>query len=300
MNSTITVVCFLLCFGLSYASNYQYLLNQTLLNQYDTCYADLGGNFVLYYTLRDTDVDFAIVGATTGWIGFGRGSGSNGTISLHGDPMLGYVSSDGSVEINDYYIESQIACDTSTTPPTGVCSDTQFGGSRDVSNVNGWEANGYTTLVWTRPLKAVDSIYDLDITNGTASYIVAFGTTDNPLSSHSTVAGAGHWALHWNVYSPKDFPGRCKNNCGGSRGTCVKGCCVCAQGYTGVECSEFIGGSSSDVYSDDGTSGGPSKGKIAGIILGTLLGLTVVVVAYAWIRKKLAKRQRKQRGIRLP
>jgi len=284
------IVCTLVILALlcpTDASNYDLLFNQTLLNMYQQCYADLNENFIVYFTVRETDVDFAISGATAGWVGFGLGNRAGGLTDVEGDPMVGYVASDGRIVIHDYYIESQTPCNAGNL--SGVCGDTVFGGSDDVSNLNGWESNGFTTLVFTRPIIAVNPLYDLAISNSTAYFMVAFGQTDDVLTPHTPNA---QFHYRMNLYYP-DSVGpqvRCANNCGGTRGTCVRGCCVCAQGYGGVQCSNFIGGNSSDQVS---SSSGPSKGTIAAVILGTLLALLVIVAFVAWIRRKQAKRQKK-------
>jgi len=273
-------------------SIYLNLLNTTLLQKYDTCIADGNENYVVYYTLRDTEVDFAIVAATAGWVGLGVGGATVGVEALYGDPIVGFVK-DGSFSIHDFYIESQQPCNEDAK--TGVCIDSIFGGVDNVFDRAGWESNGVTTLQFSRPLAASDPTYDLPIQNGTRAYIIAFGQSDDVTTPHN----AGRFVGRWNLYAPDLLPGRCKGRCGGNRGTCQKGCCVCQPGYTGVDCSIFADGGSSS-YVDDGTSGGPSKGKIAGIIIGVLLALCFVVGIVAWVRKKLQKRQRKQRGIRLP
>lgn len=120
----------------------------------------------------DNTIDFTISAVTSGWVAIGFSSGTLPSM-VNSDVVIGYVTTDGSVKVDDYYINSR-----SATCPGGVCTDTSMGGTRDIYNILGKEENGVTTIQFRRKLSTGDSKYDVDITNRDMAVVVAYGNSD--------------------------------------------------------------------------------------------------------------------------
>lgn len=108
------------------------------------------------------------------------------------DVAAGGVTDAGQSWADDFFLDGYTPCDTSTTPPSGVCPDSIFHPSAAPSAVKNVQllaasrVGGVTTLVLRRPLAAHESETDVAITPDTASWIWAHGPLD--LSSSSANA----------------------------------------------------------------------------------------------------------------
>jgi hypothetical protein len=130
------------------------------------------GGFTLEWRVMDTDLEVRMSGPSTGWVavGFDPENRMGGA-----DMIMGYVSGD-EVTVTDQYGTSAV----------GHSPDTEIGGSSDVSNTDGSESGGRTTIHFTIPLNSGDE-YDNPLTpGGTHTVIMAAGPdgADNFSSYH--------------------------------------------------------------------------------------------------------------------
>lgn len=113
---------------------------------------------------------FALRAKTSGWVAIGFQSGSR---MNQADMVLGLVSSDKAA-VYDLYSTG----DFGPHP-----ADTELGGSNDVAEFGGKEAEGYTIIEFKRRLKTGDR-YDYDLTKEVHKIIWAYGSSDSFLFAH--------------------------------------------------------------------------------------------------------------------
>mmetsp|Transcript_1508 Transcript_1508/g.4760 ORF Transcript_1508/g.4760 Transcript_1508/m.4760 type:complete len:835 (-) Transcript_1508:141-2645(-) len=135
---------------------------------------ELGDGVTLRWTVFEGDVEhgsdtgagdgaeihFQVSCPTTGWcaIGVSPNGGMTGS-----DIALGWVDDSGEVHMNDRMAVAE------ARPPI----DEQD----DLTDIEGAEADGVTTLAWTRPLRTCDD-QDLEITMGATRVVYAFQSDD--------------------------------------------------------------------------------------------------------------------------
>lgn len=93
------------------------------------------------------------------------------------DCAAGGVTSDGTGWAEDMFLSDYAPCDTTTSPPTGVCPDRVFrpGAASGVNLLAASRVGGVTTVVMRRPLAAGDNATDVAITVDSDSWVWAHG-----------------------------------------------------------------------------------------------------------------------------
>ena len=132
------------------------------------------GGITLKWKVEGDDLQVKVSAATTGWVAVGfdpanRMQGANF--------IIGYVSGDD-VFIRDDY----------GSGPTAHLSDTSAGGSDDVTDEGGTEADGTTEITFTIPLDSGDSL-DRVLVEG-SSYTVLLGRGPNGADNFTAQHGA--------------------------------------------------------------------------------------------------------------
>ena len=130
--------------------------------------ASLGNNEMTVAWRTDSQYIYIGMSAPTlGWISIGL-IPSTGSQKQGADMMFGYVKSDGTTMVYDLY----------NTGPLGPhTNDTNLGGTFDILDNGGKEANGITTVEFKRKLNTGDQ-YDLPFNHGTNHLIWAIGRVD--------------------------------------------------------------------------------------------------------------------------
>ena len=160
------------------ASNSVPLMVQAQTNVIDGIIADgeyqlngtLGdGDFILYWQTVADEIYIGMVGKTTGWVALGI---SPTFMMENADMIMGYVTTAGDAEILDAYA-------TGPTGPHPSDVDDKLGGTADISEYNGTEANGFTTIEFKRQLTTNDD-YDKPFPSDTTIKIIwALGSGDD-------------------------------------------------------------------------------------------------------------------------
>jgi hypothetical protein len=116
-------------------------------------------------------INLTFTGRTTGWVGLGFPSTPG--FMLGSDAIIGWVTSNGTVTVGDYYITQRVpAC-------PGVCPDNQQRGQNNIESFTGFEADGHTTLSVIRKLVTNDTKFDkpISLTEDT-NIVFAVGFSD--------------------------------------------------------------------------------------------------------------------------
>ncbi|MFX0064274.1 MAG: DOMON domain-containing protein [Candidatus Hermodarchaeota archaeon] len=135
--------------------------------------ATLGdGAFTLYWRTVADEIYVGMVGQTTGWIALGI---SPTFMMENADMIMGFVTAAGDTEVLDAY----------ATGPTGPHPpDIDLGGTADITEYNGTEANELTTIEFKRQL-ATDDDYDKPFPSDTTIKIIwALGSSDDFEAQH--------------------------------------------------------------------------------------------------------------------
>jgi hypothetical protein len=131
-----------------------------------------GGDFVVYWTLDQDTVHFALRGRTEGWLAIGI----DPAVAMdQADMIFGWVDSGGTVGARDCF-------------STGLFGphpdDEQLGGTRDLPAFAGSERGGFTSFEFTRPVNTGDP-YDKPLDRSRDVRIIwALGDSDDTLSRH--------------------------------------------------------------------------------------------------------------------
>ncbi|MCK5772387.1 MAG: hypothetical protein KAH57_01230, partial [Thermoplasmata archaeon] len=129
-------------------------------------------NFRVHWTIEGQDLLMAISAKTVGWVSIGFDPED---IMKDSDVVLGWVES-GVVHIIDGYSTGQYG----PHPP-----DTHLGGTTDILQYNGTEADGLTTIEFIREISTGD-VYDKEIpTSGNLNIMWAYGEHDDFGETHS-------------------------------------------------------------------------------------------------------------------
>eukprot|EP00004_Rigifila_ramosa_P023004 TRINITY_DN639_c0_g1_i3.p1 TRINITY_DN639_c0_g1~~TRINITY_DN639_c0_g1_i3.p1 ORF type:complete len:2518 (-),score=500.64 TRINITY_DN639_c0_g1_i3:62-7615(-) len=126
----------------------------------------LSGRYNLYWRiLRGDIIEVAVRAATLGFVGFGIGENA----MYDADIVIGMVVG-GVPQINDYW----------ALGPSVPTPDTAFLGTSSLVEFAGSEVDGYTSIVFRRPLRAidVDPRRDNDIGHGPVKMICSMGSAD--------------------------------------------------------------------------------------------------------------------------
>eukprot|EP00753_Platysulcus_tardus_P001332 PLAT11277.2.p1 GENE.PLAT11277.2~~PLAT11277.2.p1 ORF type:complete len:938 (+),score=369.09 PLAT11277.2:25-2838(+) len=104
----------------------------------------LDGRMTMEWSRAQDVMTFTLTAETTGWLGFGLGTGMT-----DGDFIIAR-SVRGQPEVHDYYSDSESA----------PLLDEELGANDDTQLVDWQQADGLTTVTFTRPLVATDPDYD--------------------------------------------------------------------------------------------------------------------------------------------
>ncbi|GAX85476.1 hypothetical protein CEUSTIGMA_g12892.t1 [Chlamydomonas eustigma] len=168
----------------------------------------LGGQMQLWWDLNTTHLNYALVGyvADDEYIAFGPAlPGAIDRLMGYANAIAGGVnSSSGLAWATDMFMSAYIPCDTTFSPPVGVCPVSSFLSPEQQSTefnplIAASRMNGITTLVLSRPL-ANTSQYTNPINVTSSSFIWAHGpisSGDGPPSYRLAQHGVGP-----NDYSP--------------------------------------------------------------------------------------------------
>jgi hypothetical protein len=102
---------------------------------------------------------------TSGWVAMAVQPGSR---MLNADMVFGFVE-EGEVTVYDLFSTGS----TGPHPP-----DTELGGSNDILDFAGSEADGYTTIEFKRALITGDE-YDNELSQGANQILWSYGASDN-------------------------------------------------------------------------------------------------------------------------
>lgn len=133
------------------------------------------GSYLIYWTINDTKIHFAMTAKTKGWISFGvKPSGA----MKDADMIFGWVDDDGNVSIIDCY-----STDFFGPHP----EDSDLGGTFDILAYGGSEKGGWTIIEFERNISSIDK-YDHSLpTSGSFKIIWATGDKDEFHSLHNRI-----------------------------------------------------------------------------------------------------------------
>lgn len=118
-------------------------------------------DMTFYWTIEGDQILVQLSAQTTGWVGIGFDPED----AMGGaDIVIGAVKN-GKFKVEDHFADRK----------RGHSNDKKLGGTNDVLNTSGSEADGVTTIAFTRPLKTDDK-YDKEIkTEGSYRIMLAYG-----------------------------------------------------------------------------------------------------------------------------
>jgi len=129
------------------------------------------GDYELFWGSDQQYIYIGMRAKTSGWVAVAVQPGNR---MKDADMVFGYVE-DGEVTVLDLYSTG----DFGPHPP-----DIEQGGTDDIIEYGGTEADGYTTIEFKRALATGDQ-YDHDVSSGKNQIIWAFGARDNLNLKHS-------------------------------------------------------------------------------------------------------------------
>jgi hypothetical protein len=141
-------------------------------------------------TFRDWELEWRVEGENlavrisypgTGWVALGF---EPSRMMQDADIVIGYVSDDGEVTMTDQY----------GTGTTAHQLDSELGGSDDLTQVQGSEAEGRTTLSFVKPLDSGDE-YDKALTPGEQYQVIVARGPDGQDDMTSYHAGRGGFEI---------------------------------------------------------------------------------------------------------
>jgi len=134
-------------------------------------------NMDVYWTMTDTELYVGMSAPAAGWVSVGIRDGvpdeADENVMQGVDFVLGYIE-DGTLFMRD---------DFGDTPFTHS-ADTDLGGSDDVLEAAGSEANGITTIEYKRPIDTGDE-FDNPVAQGKAEVYLAHSDADDFVSVHT-------------------------------------------------------------------------------------------------------------------
>ena len=139
------------------------------------------GNVQASWSLNAAEdaITVTVVANTTGWVAFGFAKEAGRMVGS--DIVAGWVDDSTSAStVMDMTANAKQPCSAGS----GVCADSDIGGTDDLSYKMATQSNGKTTLTFTRKLVTGDAL-DMPLAVNTDIQIVAaFGTSDGPLYYH--------------------------------------------------------------------------------------------------------------------
>jgi hypothetical protein len=131
------------------------------------------GSYLVYWTINDTKIHFAITAKTNGWISFGL---KPSMAMKDADMIFGWVNDDGNVSIIDCY-----STDFYGPHP----EDTELGGTFDILAFGGSEKGEWTVIEFERNMSSNDKYDHTFPTKGFFKIIWAIGDKDEFHSLHN-------------------------------------------------------------------------------------------------------------------
>eukprot|EP00047_Mylnosiga_fluctuans_P023153 m.132971 g.132971 ORF g.132971 m.132971 type:complete len:910 (+) comp9496_c0_seq2:206-2935(+) len=146
-------------------------------------FASDAGTFRLSWHISSSSqrIYFSMSGKTTGWVGMGL---STSPRMAGADIVAGWVMKGGAVRVVDQYGVGDVE----------PVNDVVLGGSFDLYEIVGFEANGWTTINYSRPLDSGDS-KDFAIRGGPVYLLYALGALDGN-KSVTNASMTGIYAMH--------------------------------------------------------------------------------------------------------
>jgi hypothetical protein len=133
------------------------------------------GSYLIYWTINDTKIHFAMTAKTRGWISFGV---KPSMAMKDADMIFGWVDDDGNVSIIDCY-----STDFYGPHP----EDSDLGGTFDILAYGGSEKGGWTTIEFERNISSTDKYDHTFPSSGFFKIIWAIGDKDEFHSLHNRI-----------------------------------------------------------------------------------------------------------------
>jgi hypothetical protein len=142
--------------------------------KYSSTAAFDNGNLIVMWTVEGDTLSIALVGKTEGWVALGIAPGGH---MQDADMLFGWVTTDGQVQVLDAYCTQQ----------TGIHpADTALGGTMDLVNPKGSQADGTTVVEFQRKLETGDRFDHPIPRSGPLSIIWSYGSGDDINLKHAT------------------------------------------------------------------------------------------------------------------
>jgi len=145
--------------------------------EYDTMVKYDSDRYEVHWTIANGELWMGIRAQTTGWAAIGFDPTDR---MKDADMVFGWVDGSGVLTIYDAYA-------TGVNGPHPV--DTDLGGTDDITEADGTEAAGWTTLEFRRDLDTGDTYDNVIPTDGTIPLIWAVGPSDDFVSQHMRRGG---------------------------------------------------------------------------------------------------------------
>lgn len=159
--------------------------------EYRASYSLDDGNFMIYWDFEDDVWKVALMVNTTGWVSLGLDPSSQ---MMDSDMIIGWVDDEGRVFIIDAFSTEAVG----PHPP-----DTELGGIDDIIDFGGTEADGWTTIEFTRETNSTDT-YDRNVFEGQVLDIIwGYSGSDEFSAYHNTHRGT---VQDFNFTIDKDIP----------------------------------------------------------------------------------------------
>jgi hypothetical protein len=131
------------------------------------------GNLIVMWTIAGDTISIALIGKTEGWLALGIAPGGH---MQDTDMLFGWVTPEGQVQVSDAYCTQQ----------TGVHpADTALGGTMDLFNLKGSQADKTTVVEFQRKLETGDRFDHPIPRSGSLSVIWAYGSEDDINLKHA-------------------------------------------------------------------------------------------------------------------
>ncbi|MCX5974478.1 MAG: hypothetical protein NTU59_07415 [Coprothermobacterota bacterium] len=132
------------------------------------------GNLIVMWTIDGDTISIALVGKTEGWLALGIAPSGH---MQDTDMLFGWVTPEGQAQVLDTYCTQQIGVHP---------ADTGLGGTMDLFNLKGSQADGATIVEFQRKLETGDRFDHPIPRSGPLSIIWAYGSEDDINLKHTT------------------------------------------------------------------------------------------------------------------
>lgn len=132
------------------------------------------GNLIVMWTIDGDTISIALVGKTEGWLALGIAPTGH---MQDADMLFGWVTPEGQAQVLDAYCTQQMGVHP---------ADTALGGTMDLFNLKGSQADGATIVEFQRKLETGDRFDHPIPRSGPLSIIWAYGSEDDINLKHAT------------------------------------------------------------------------------------------------------------------